>query len=47
MLTIICKEFFKRARNVGETITLKTSSGSSVNLKVDRVKSSGDNMLRA
>lgn len=40
------KKFFKEGQDiVGETITLRTSSGSSVNLKVIGVKSSGDNMF--
>ncbi|NLV36578.1 MAG: FtsX-like permease family protein [Clostridiaceae bacterium] len=40
------RKFYKDGQNiVGETITLKTSSGSSVNLKVIGVKSSGENMF--
>lgn len=43
---LFVKKFFKEGQDiVGETITLKTSSGSSVNLKVIGVKSSGDNMF--
>jgi len=43
---IFVKKFFKEGQDiVGETITLKTSSGSSVNLKVIGVKSSGDDMF--
>jgi putative ABC transport system permease protein len=43
---IFVKKFFKEDQDiVGETITLKTSSGSSANLKVIGVKSSGDDMF--
>ncbi len=43
---LFVKKFFKEGQDiVGETITLKTSSGSSTNLKVIGVKSSGDNMF--
>ncbi len=43
---IFVKKFFKEGRDiVGETIMLKTSSGSSANLKVIGVKSSGDDMF--